>query len=139
MNADLFSMVWWVVAIITVVSACTGLLLLTAQVRQLRRQDAQRLAMLSSMQKTMGMLTKEVLGAFKNERQIELQLKQLRMRQSQIEQHEPEARPYSHAIGMVKRGASIEDLIAICGLSRGEAELIITIHGLPQKNRIRLN
>jgi hypothetical protein len=139
MNPDLFAMAWLVVAIMVVLSACTGLLLLAAQVRQLRRQDAQRLETLSSMQKSMGILTKEILEALKNERQIELQLKQLRMRQSQIEQHEPEARPYSHAIGMVKRGASIEDLIAICGLSRGEAELIITIHGLHQKNRVRLN
>jgi hypothetical protein len=139
MNADLFTIVWLVVAITAALSACTGLLLLAVQVRQLRKQDVQRSTMLSSMQKTLGMLTKEILEALKNERQIELQLKQLRMRQSQIEQHEPEARPYSHAIGMVKRGASIEDLIAICGLSRGEAELIITIHGLHQKNRVRLN
>ena len=75
MNADHFSFVWVVVAILAALSAFTGILLVAVQLRQLRRQEAQRSATLSSMQKTMGMLTKEILEALKNERQIELQLK----------------------------------------------------------------
>ena len=35
----------------------------------------------------------------------------------------------SQAIRMVSRGAAIEDLVSLCGLSRNEAELIVMMHG----------
>lgn len=39
-------------------------------------------------------------------------------------------RPYMHAIRLVQRGAAVEDLVASCGLARGEAELILQLHGI---------
>lgn len=36
---------------------------------------------------------------------------------------------YAQAIRMVSRGAAIEDLVSLCGLSRNEAELIVMMHG----------
>jgi hypothetical protein len=37
--------------------------------------------------------------------------------------------PYSSAIGKVRHGANIEELIQQCGLSKEEAELLIRLHG----------
>lgn len=37
---------------------------------------------------------------------------------------------YAQAIRMVSRGAAIEDLVSLCGLSRNEAELIAMMHGV---------
>ena len=37
--------------------------------------------------------------------------------------------PVQHAVRMVKRGASIDELADTCGLSLGEAELLRRLHG----------
>lgn len=36
---------------------------------------------------------------------------------------------YSHAIRLAKAGASAEELARDCGLNRGEAELLVSLHG----------
>lgn len=36
--------------------------------------------------------------------------------------------PYSQAIAMARRGVSVGEIAASCGISRGEAELIVALH-----------
>ncbi len=37
--------------------------------------------------------------------------------------------PYRHAIALIKKGASVDELMATCGLARGEAELVGNLYG----------
>lgn len=60
----------------------------------------------------------------------EQQLRRLTERQDQTDFREPAPPAYNHAIKLVQKGASIDELIAACGLVRGEAELLIRLHRL---------
>ena len=66
------------------------------------------------------------------QRVLELERRQRRLaeRQDQLDVFESANQPYEQAIRMVHKGAGIEELVEICGLSRGEAELIAMLHCL---------
>lgn len=49
-------------------------------------------------------------------------------RQNRLEMMAPSAERFKHAIALVQRGAGAEELIATCGLARGEAELLYLLH-----------
>jgi hypothetical protein len=53
----------------------------------------------------------------------------MRHRQENIETHQPGDRPYGEAIQMVHQGAAKSRLVEELGLSKSEAELLVTLHG----------
>ena len=65
-------------------------------------------------------------GAGIGERVVELEqgLRRAMQWQSQLELRNPQTEPLRHAINLVERGASAEELVSACGLSHGEAELM---------------
>lgn len=60
--------------------------------------------------------------------EVEQQVRALVHGQTQLEMKAPASESYRHAITLVERGASTEDLVSRCGLARGEAELVHLIH-----------
>lgn len=54
---------------------------------------------------------------------------QLENKQQRLEQQDVHAMPYNQASRLVSMGASLDDLIQSCGLSRSEAELMLKLHG----------
>ncbi len=48
----------------------------------------------------------------------------LTRRQDQLEMKEPATQSYRQASKMMKKGAELEEVIADCGIARGEAELV---------------
>lgn len=56
-------------------------------------------------------------------------LGQLENRQQRVEQQDVQGMPYNQASRLVQMGASIDDLMQACGLSRSEAELMLKLHG----------
>ena len=60
----------------------------------------------------------------------EHQLRRLTERQEQTDFREPASPTYNHAIKLVQKGVSIDELMAACGLVQGEAELLIRLHRL---------
>ncbi len=64
---------------------------------------------------------------------LEAEQQVLQTRQEQLELRDPDNRSYERAIQLVHRGASIEDLMASCGLSRGEAELVLAVNRSDQQ------
>lgn len=60
----------------------------------------------------------------------ERKIKRLNERQEQVEIKTNGDRPYDQAIRMVKNGSSLDEIISICNLTRGEAELITMMHQL---------
>ena len=60
----------------------------------------------------------------------EQKLRRLTERQEQTDFREPVSPTYNYAIKLVQKGVSIDELMAACGLVRGEAELLIRLHRL---------
>jgi hypothetical protein len=61
---------------------------------------------------------------------VQRRQQELGTRQDQLDLAEPEARTFEQAVKLVRKGASVEEIIEICDLSRGEAELIAMMHRL---------
>ena len=59
---------------------------------------------------------------------LESDLRRLMERQDQVEMRAPTTEYFKHAIALVRRGASLEDLVSACGLAKGEAELLHLLH-----------
>ncbi len=59
---------------------------------------------------------------------VERQLRAIEERQDQIDLKEPSYQSYGQAIRLVKNGADVDQLIANCDITRGEAELIAMFH-----------
>ncbi len=66
---------------------------------------------------------------------LELEFTQLQERvdrlQKEIEQlkaQQAASTPYTHAIQMAQQGLNVSEVSARCGISRGEAELIVALH-----------
>lgn len=58
-------------------------------------------------------------------------LRYLRERQERLQlRGDNNASAYDQAIKLVQRGADVDELINVCGLSRGEADLVIMLHGM---------
>lgn len=129
MPENMYTTWLWVTSTGTLL-ACSGVVLLTMQVWHLVRENTRRAATIESLRNTLITLRKETLHTGKVQAELFHKLKGLDLRQEQLELQQPEARPYSHAIELVKKGAAIDDLVAACGLSHNEAELIMTIHGM---------
>ncbi len=62
-------------------------------------------------------------------RHLKAALKGTVSRQDQLEGGINREQPYHHAIALVKKGASVDELMATCGLARGEAELVGNLYG----------
>lgn len=56
------------------------------------------------------------------------QLTQLEHKQQRLEQQDLQTMPYNQANRLVSMGASLDDLMQACGLSRSEAELMLKLH-----------
>ena len=56
------------------------------------------------------------------------QISRLESEVEQLKSAQPAATPYSQAIQMAQQGADAGELAANCGISRGEAELIVALY-----------
>ncbi len=61
---------------------------------------------------------------------LEKRTRRIIERQEQLENNSKHSdRPYEQAIRMVLQGSNAKDLMTVCHLSKGEADLIMMIHG----------
>lgn len=65
---------------------------------------------------------------------LEKRLEEVSNRQDQLEVNGPDGRPFHNAIRMVRHGAGADRIIENCGLTPGEAELVVRLHGVPVGN-----
>jgi len=59
---------------------------------------------------------------------LEAHIDMLAVRQDQAELRQPALSSYSHATKMVAMGAKEEDIMANCGLTRAEAQLVVMLY-----------
>lgn len=120
-----------VLALIAVKGALRRIGEVRREIVQLRRiQSIQETAILSLRGAMTAMSTGE-LGQEQRQEAMEQRMRELADRQESLLMRDPETRPYAQAIRMVQKGAPLEEIIDSCGLTRGEAELIVSLHGDP--------
>jgi hypothetical protein len=86
-------------------------------------QDAQQ--RLKQMEQELGALCSAAAGAGDHLLKLEQKVKRMIERQNLLELRASTDRPYTQASQLVHRGADIEELVDSCGLTRGEAELLV--------------
>ncbi|MCG5511080.1 DUF2802 domain-containing protein [Ectothiorhodospira lacustris] len=99
-----------------------------------RQLDALRKRL--SLQETSVLALRGALSALHNEEQqfeayrktVDQQLRRLAEQQEQVLMRDVDEGPYRQAMRMVRQGATRDDLVAGCGLSSGEAELLLAMH-----------
>lgn len=98
-------------------------------IRRLRAQLRSREDQTLRQRDDFAAMCKASVGAGDHLVRLEQQVRRLTERQDQIEMRTAGDRPYTQAIQMVQHGADVGELVANCGLTRGEAELIAMLHG----------
>ncbi|MBC3764974.1 DUF2802 domain-containing protein [Neptunicella marina] len=68
------------------------------------------------------------LGVGQKVQTLVRQLQETQAKQDEMEEHDPDSKLYGHAAKLAQQGASIEEIVEECELTRGEAELLIQLH-----------
>ncbi len=136
MSAESLHATWLLLTSAAALLGCIGVLLLATTVRQLLGQGQQTRDVIQGLQHSVAALDGENLEHAQSRQKVETQLKRLGIRQDQLELRELDSLPFGHASKLVKKGAGVEDLMGVCGLTQGEAELIVTLHGLQQNAKV---
>ncbi|MDF2177480.1 DUF2802 domain-containing protein [Aliiglaciecola sp. CAU 1673] len=69
------------------------------------------------------------LGVGDKVKALILEVQELQSRQQELAQMDPQTKRYSHAVKLLQKGASIEELMEACELPRAEAEMLFSVHG----------
>ncbi len=117
----------WLAIFLSATSAATlmtGLLIASHQ----RRAGAERKAQMHAVWRTLRGV--DVRLTRLDTRLLELAegVRRLKQHQEAVDLREPGEQLYRQAIRMTHRGADVDELVANCGLSPGEAELVHRVH-----------
>ena len=124
----------WESAAVALAIIVIGVVVLTTVLmarRQRRRVAASEVA-LQTLRNDLAAMCASVNGFGERLVRIEQQLRSVADRQDQLELRPGGERSYAHAIRMVQKGTSVEELVSSCGINRGEAELLLRVHGMAQ-------
>jgi hypothetical protein len=80
---------------------------------------------IEQLEQELGALCSASVGAGEHVVKLEQQVQRMVERQNQMEMRATTDRPYSQASQLVNKGADIDELVDSCGLTRGEAELLV--------------
>lgn len=120
---------WWMVleiaALTLSVSSLVMVILFTRYIKQLEKDWT---AAMQPLERDLRALCTTASRAGDRLLKVEQETRKLMERQDQVEMRAPTTGHFQHAIALVQRGASTEDLVANCGLARGEAELLHLLH-----------
>ncbi len=86
-------------------------------------QDAQR--RVRQMEQELAALCSAAVGAGDHVVKLEQKVRRIMERQNLLELRASSDRPYKQASQLVHSGANIDELVDTCGLTRGEAELLV--------------
>lgn len=121
-----------VILIFLVVALAAGLAVQHRMLDSIKRNaselaDSLRLAQdrVKQMEQELGALCSASVGAGDHLMRLEQQVRRINERQNVLEMRPVGDRPYAQASELVHKGADIEELMEACGLTRGEAELLV--------------
>ena len=134
---NLLSTTEWLLAAVAVVLVMS----LFSFKRQRKQQEQQSLSM-QALQRDLRALANAAVGVGGRVLEIERQQRkrpvivatqepvQTQQANPPIEFYNSSSQPYEQAIRMVQTGASVDDIVNVCGLSKSEAELVSMMHRL---------
>ena len=122
---------WFILAIIAGLTL-SGFIWLYIYVRGQKQELSVALSRLESLESSLNALCIGAVGVDQRVSRLERQSRDLTHRQETMETQHKSDRPFGKAIEMVHKGASANQLIEELGLSRGEADLVVMLHGLKQ-------
>ncbi len=124
----------WEYAVAGVAVVVIGLVIVAvlAMHRRQLKQTATRAAELQVLRADLGAMCASIAGFGERLVRVEQQLRGVIDRQDQLELRPGGERSYTHAIRMVQKGAEVDELVTSCGINRGEAELLLRVHGMAQ-------
>jgi len=112
--------------------AVSGLAVISAAWRRARSGEESLLDELQATQRRVRQLEQELgalcsasAGAGDHVVVLEQQVQRIMERQNLLELRTSSDRPYSQASQLVHNGADIEELVGTCGMTHGEAELLV--------------
>lgn len=112
--------------------ACMGLLYLSYALHNARCRSSALEETEHDLHRRVDQLEQELralctasVGAGDHVVRLEQQVQRIMERQNQLELRTSGERPYTQASQLVDRGADIDELMESCGLTRGEAELLV--------------
>jgi len=112
-----------------VLALVSALMMLGQRLTAMRKQVRDLQADVLTMKGAISALCEEEIDADRKRGAIEQRLNGIRTRQDELELRDQGDKSYAQAIKLIHRGANVDDIIAACGLNRGEAELIANLHG----------
>lgn len=133
MNIAEFTTTEWMIVSLSGTAILCALvsLLLYRIVRRERMINTRNAKLIETMQADIHALCSGAAGIGERVSRIDERLRRTSERQEQLEMHKgADDRTYAQAIRMVQSGSSIQDVMNICDISRGEAELIMMMHNV---------
>jgi len=85
-------------------------------------------ARIKTLEEEMSALMDGTFGMGDQLEQVKMDLKIAIEKQQQLDQRDLDSLPYNQAVRMAGQGASVDELVQQCGLSRAEAELVLLLH-----------
>ena len=107
-----------------------------AYVRRLKARIAAQDVLLRSLERDMQAICRGAKGMGDTVLALEQSLRHLTARQDSLDLRDPDGHVYNHAIKLANRGASVDELVASCGLARSEAELLHLLHRRARGSRL---
>lgn len=98
------------------------------KLHQMQARLQQQNLQIETMRNDVRALFSGAVGGDSRLHKLESRVRRITERQEQIENNKQTERPYEQAIRMVHQGSKVEDIMAVCNLSKGEADLIIMMH-----------
>lgn len=120
------------IAVFALLLATTGLSVgyhLYRKNSRLQEEAANFRHRLTQLENNLGALCTASTGEGEHIVRLEQQMRGLAERQDDLELRVSAEQPYERATQLAQEGASVDDIVNGCGLSRAEAELVIMLHG----------
>jgi len=123
--------------ITTLLTGAISLSLMLCLIQSIRtRHDKDKIVQLESivneLQADISALCSGSVGIGKRISRLESKARQQAERQSRLEYKAPDLQNYGNAARLANKGADMDELVDHCGLSRGEAELILFLNSQQQ-------
>jgi hypothetical protein len=121
---------WWAVLLGAALLSgiATGSLTFLVMRRYLERSEETSQAVKKALLQELKTLAKALRQTIERLKTMERRVREVAERQNRLEMMAPSTERFKHAIALVQRGASAEELMATCGLAPGEAELLYVLH-----------
>jgi len=129
MNLSLVLIIIVSILFFAVLALTIMILNLKKEIFELKRYSSKLFSRLTGVMHDMQSMSNATYGIGKQINHINDQVKHIDARQDEIDIRDQGDKPIQQAIALVEKGCSMEEVMESCNLSRGEAELLIRIHG----------